>query len=91
MCAPLSSVNRLHHWGDVLSLGTFLALNDNEFNSLPFFQGPVAFARDGTVVNKDIFTLILLDEAKAFGGVEPLHRAGHAFRHDPGPPFLMFC
>jgi hypothetical protein len=32
-----------------------------------------------------------LDEAEAFGGVEPLHRAGHAFCHDPGPPFLKFC
>jgi hypothetical protein len=74
-----------------LSLRAFLTLNDNEFDSLSFFQAPVTFARDGTVVNKDIFALILLDEAKAFGGIEPLHRAGNAFCHDLGPPFLKFA
>lgn len=59
--------SKLHHWGNVLSLRVFLALNDNEFDSLSFFKAPVTFARDGTVVNKDIFAFILLDKASKIG------------------------
>jgi hypothetical protein len=93
MQAPLFSAEPIlrHNGSDVLRLGAFLALDNNELDPLPFFKGAIPVAYDGTIVNKDVFAFITFDKAKAFSGVKPLHRASHAFSHDPEPPFSKFC
>jgi len=73
--------------GYVLRLWAFLALDNNELYPLAFLQGAIAFTYNGAEVYKHIFAIVPLDEAKAFGRIEPLDFASYAFSHDPEPPF----
>jgi len=52
-----------------------------ELNTLTFLQFFEAITEDSAEVNKDIWTVILLDETKAFIGVEPLYSA-RSCRHN---------
>ncbi len=60
--------------GQGLRLGPegLLALDNNELNSLAFFQRAVAITHNGAEVYKHIFAIVPRDEAKTFGGVNPL-------------------
>lgn len=71
-----------------MRLGAFLALDNNELNSLAFLQGAIALTNNGAVVYKHIFAIVTLDEAKTLGGIEPFDFASYAFSHDPEPPFF---
>lgn len=70
-----------------MRLGAFLALDNNELNSLAFLQGAIALTDNGAEVYKHIFAIIPFDEAKTLGCIEPLDFASYAFSHDPEPPF----
>jgi hypothetical protein len=56
-----------------LGLGAFAALDDLKLYFLVFFQGPKPFSLDIAVVDKDIGTVSLGDEAIPLGIAEPLY------------------
>ena len=58
---------------DVLSLWTFLALDNFEFNVIAFLQALVALGLDGAIVDEHIRPVIATDESEAFCVVEPFH------------------
>src|SRR5687767_10419534 len=59
---------------NVVSLRALLALGDVVLDLLALGELAVAAARDGRVVHEDVSAaVVLLDEAEAFFGVEPLH------------------
>src|SRR5260370_39905375 len=60
--------------------GTLLAL---ELDGLAFIQRLVALLLDGGEMDEDVFAGVALDEAIAFGAVEPLHYT--RFLHSPSP------
>jgi hypothetical protein len=60
----------------VFGLQAFVTLHDGKLYALAFDQYAVAFAANGAEVNKDVITRVAGDKAEAFGGVEPLDRAG---------------
>src|SRR3954451_11555347 len=64
---------------DVLRLRALLALRGVELDALRLVQRPVAAAAEGGEVAEDVGApAVLLDEAEALLGVEPLHSAlGH--------------
>jgi hypothetical protein len=47
-------------------------LNDGELHALPSFQCPVAIHLDGEKMDKDVATVVSLDETVALGILEPL-------------------
>jgi len=55
-----------------IRLGTFLALDDVEFNVIALLQGLVSIQLNGRIVNEHIRTVIPSDESIAFCVVEPL-------------------
>ena len=67
--------------GDVLCLGTFLALRDFHRHSLTFVQGFTAFAVDRTVMYEDVLAIFLLNETITFVIAEPLDGSGYSLCH----------
>jgi hypothetical protein len=67
---------------NVLGLRALRTLRNAELDTLAFFKVAVAFTYNGTVVDKNVTTGILLDKAKPFGTIEPLHGACLSIRHD---------
>ena len=61
---------------DVLRLRALLTLRNGELDPLPFGERFEALALDCTVVCKNVGARFLLDEAEAFGLVEPFHGSG---------------
>jgi hypothetical protein len=62
-------------------LQSFGTLLDVELDALPLFQVPEAFAANCGVMDKDIRAGLPLDEAIAFGSIEPLDGSTCSFRH----------
>jgi hypothetical protein len=62
-------------------LRTLLPVDYRELNAITFIQGPVAFAADGAIVNEHIGATFTLNEAIAFGIIEPLNGSSLAFSH----------
>ena len=56
------SLNRYN----VLCLGAFLALGYSELNALAFHKRFEAFTRDRAEMGKNVWSRLLLDEAKTF-------------------------
>lgn len=61
--------------GDLVGLRPLCSLNDIELNLIPFFKAFVALALDGTVVNEDVGSTVVAEEAVALCVVEPLYDA----------------
>ena len=55
----------------LVSLWPFLALDDLKLDIVAFLQGLVALCRDGTVVNKNVGSIVTSNESEAFSVVEP--------------------
>src|SRR5215213_8480406 len=69
---------------DVFRRGPLCALNDVELHALTFGERLEAAALDGRMVDEAIFLAAFGgDETKAFGVVEPLHRAGRTHFDTP--------
>jgi hypothetical protein len=66
---------------DVIRLRAFLALRHSELDLLAFLQGLASLANDRVVVSEHVGTRFLLDEAEAFGIVEPFNGAGNSRHH----------
>ena len=66
---------------DVVSGRALGTVDDLELNPRALFQGPEAFGLDGRMMDENIRSVILLDEAKALGIVEPLHRTFFHFHY----------
>jgi len=63
---------------DVFSLQTLFARNNIEVDVVAFVQGPEAFALDRAVMDEDVLTGFLGDEAKPVFVIKPLYFAtGH--------------
>ena len=60
---------------DLVSLGAFRPLDDVELNLIALFEALVAFALDGTVMNKYVRPALAAEEAVALRVVEPLNCA----------------
>ncbi len=72
--------------GHLFGLQAFLALHDTELDLLSFLQGLVAISDDLTKVDEHIILACsTLDETKALGVVEPLHRSRFAICHTVKP------
>jgi hypothetical protein len=56
-----------------VGLRTFLALDDFKLDIIAFLQGFVAFGCDGTVMNKNVRSIVASNETEPFGVVKPLH------------------
>jgi hypothetical protein len=65
----------------ILSLQTFLAIDQTIFNLLTLNQRTVPLPTNGTVVDEHIATAFTLNEAIALGIVEPLHIPRFTCRH----------
>jgi hypothetical protein len=61
---------------DVFRLWALLALCDGKFDSLAFGERFEAVTRNRTEVCKNVGARFLLDEAEAFGFVEPFNGSG---------------
>jgi len=58
-----------------------LTIDYSKLNAIAFIQGPVAFAANRAVVNKHVGATFTLNEAIAFGIIEPLNGSCLAFSH----------
>lgn len=56
-----------------VGLRAFLALDDFKLNVIAFLQGFVAFGCDGTVMNKNVRSIVTSNETEPFGVVKPLY------------------
>lgn len=74
---------RLRGFIYVRCLWSFLALDDLEFDWVPFLQALVAVRGDGTVVNEDIRTTFATDEPITLGIVKPLDGTFQTFHLRP--------
>ncbi len=64
---------------NVRSVESFVSRLDLELDFLPFREGFEPVHRDGREMHEDILATLLLNEAIAFGVIEPLHLpSGHA-------------
>lgn len=61
------------HLDDFVGLRSFLALDDLKLDGIAFLQGLEAFTLNGRVVNEDVSSALLADEAVTLGIIEPLH------------------
>ena len=59
--------------GDLIGLRSLLALDDLKFDRVALLQGLEAFTLNGRVMNEDISSAILADEAVTLGVIEPFH------------------
>jgi hypothetical protein len=64
---------KLPDLGDLVGLWTLLPLDHFKLDSVTFLQGLEAFTFDGRVMNEDIRSAILADEAVTLGIIEPFH------------------
>jgi hypothetical protein len=58
---------------DAIGLGAFFALNDVEFDLVPFLEALIAVQLNGAIVHEYIGTIFPPDEPISLGVVEPLH------------------
>jgi hypothetical protein len=65
----------LPDFGDFVGLGSFLSLHHLKLDNVAFLKGFEAFTLYGRVMNEDVRSAILANEAVAFTIVEPLHFA----------------
>lgn len=72
-CFSARTPERALQDGYVVSLRAFLPLDFDEADCLAFLQGFETTAVDGTEVNKQIATLVALDETVALCFIEPLN------------------
>ena len=56
-----------------VGLRALLALDDFKLNVIAFLQGFVAFGCDGTVMDKNVRSIVTTDETEPFGVVKPFH------------------
>jgi hypothetical protein len=68
----------------LIGLWAFLTLNDVKFYFVAFFQTFVTINLDGTVVHKNVWSIIASDKAISLCVVEPFHLA-FVLRHEPCP------
>jgi len=73
----------------LVGAGTFGRVYDIKLHPLPLPQSAEALALNGTVVDKDVLTVITGDKPVALGLVEPLDRA-FEFRHCDRTSFGRF-
>ncbi len=66
----------------VLRSRALLALDNLELYPLPFAQGPETLCPDSAVVDKDIATALALNEAEAFGIIEPFDGSSLPVGHE---------
>lgn len=66
------------HFYHIFGLQAFFPGDHVVLDALAFNQDAVAFATDGAEMNKDVVSVIAGNEAKPFGGVEPLDGTGFA-------------
>jgi hypothetical protein len=57
---------------NVLSLRSFVALDNGEFDTLSFLEGAIALRADRAEVNKHVVPVVAGDETVPLGVVEPL-------------------
>ena len=60
-------------FGNALSLGTFLPLNNFKFNIIALLEALVTLRLDGTIVDEHIRAVIPADKAEALCVIEPFH------------------
>jgi hypothetical protein len=77
---PAPAVKSGSDASDVARLGALGAVDDLEFDRLPFFERPEAGALDCRVMHEDVATAFALDESITLGVVEPLDLACNAHR-----------
>lgn len=65
-----------------LGLRAFGTVGNDKLDTLAFFQIAEAFANDRAEMDKHVAAGIALNEAEAFGTVEPLHSALFLISHD---------
>jgi hypothetical protein len=58
-----------------IGLGTFLPLNDVEFDLVPFFQALVSIELNRAVMDKHVGSIVPADKAVTLRVIEPLHFA----------------
>jgi hypothetical protein len=73
----------------VLGLQAFLALHAGVLNPLSLDQGTMPLTADRPIVDEHIRTTFALNEAKAFGIVEPLYIPSLTRRHLNYSGFLL--
>ena len=66
---------------DVVSGRALGTVDDFELNPRTLFQGPETFGLDGGMMDENVRSVILLDEAKALGIVKPLHSTFFHFHY----------
>ncbi len=64
---------RLSKFDNFVSLGSFLTLHDVKFDRVAFLKGFEALTLDSRVVNENVRSAILADEAVALTVIEPLY------------------
>jgi len=76
MCCPFLFTNfELVDCYNVLSLGTFGAFSNVEFDPLAVFKIAVAISHNRTVMNKNVAAGILLNKAKSLCAIELFYSA----------------
>jgi hypothetical protein len=80
-CGAFCWAFRVSAFDYVFGLGTFLSIDNGELYAITFIQGPVAFTADSAIVNKHIGATFTLNEAIAFGIIEPLNGSSLAISH----------
>jgi len=73
----------------ILGLQAFLALHAGVLDPLPFDQGTMPLTADRPIMDEHIRTTFALNEAKAFGIVEPLYIPSLTRRHLNYSGFLL--
>jgi len=69
----LNGCCRLRDLCDLVGLRSLLPLNNLELNRIAFLQGLKALTLDGRVMNENISSAVLADEAISLAIVEPLY------------------
>ena len=82
MTALPAESRRLNRY-DILCLRTFLALSQSELDFLTLSQRFVSVACYGAEMGKHVGSRFLLDEAKAFGIIEPFNSSSSRHSHNP--------
>lgn len=70
---PLDQASALSLWLDVLGFWTFVAGHDVEHNQISWMEGFMAFSQDGRVMQKNVLSSLLGDEAIAALFIPPFN------------------
>lgn len=74
------AVKKESDFHNVGGLKTFWSLLHLEFDVVAFFESLIAFTADRTEMDEHVLSACALDEAKAFGSIEPFY--GSAFHKE---------